>query len=155
MAYHNDLHGADVAQMLYLMISKGGLASMAQLSYLDLVSAITAGACHDFAHDGFTNLYHVNSMSDRALRYHDKAVQENWHASESMKLLLHTDDNNFIENFDESEKKLMRKRMLGMILATDMADHMSHINVIEFQIKNKQISKEAGNSGDFIESSEK
>ena len=31
--YHNDLHGADVAQMLYLIITKGGLEGMAQLSY--------------------------------------------------------------------------------------------------------------------------
>jgi len=38
--------------MLYLMVSKGGLSSMAQLTYLDLVAVITAGACHDFAHDG-------------------------------------------------------------------------------------------------------
>ena len=29
VAYHNDLHGADVAQMLYLMIAKGGLNTMA------------------------------------------------------------------------------------------------------------------------------
>ena len=74
VTYHNDLHGADVAQMLYVMVSKGGLNSMAQLSYLDLVAMITAGACHDYAHDGFTNLYHVNFMTDRAIRYHDKAV---------------------------------------------------------------------------------
>lgn len=44
---------------------------MAQLSYLDLVSALTAGACHDFDHDGKTNVYHVNFMTKRALRYHD------------------------------------------------------------------------------------
>jgi len=109
---------------------------MAQLSYLDLVSAITAGACHDFDHDGYNNVYHVNFMTDRALRYHDKAVQENWHASESMKILL-KDENNFTENFSESEKKLLRKRVIGMILATDMADHMSHLNVVDFRIKHK------------------
>lgn len=150
VAYHNDLHGADVAQMLYLMVSKGGLNSMAQLNYLDLVAMITAGACHDFAHDGFTNVYHVNFMTDRAIRYHDKAVQENWHASESMKLLL-MPENNFMEAFGESEMKLLRKRMIGMILATDMADHMSHVNVMDFQIKDKQITREAGNGGDLID----
>jgi len=150
VAYHNDIHGADIAQMLYLMVSKGGLNSMAQLTYLDLVAMITAGACHDFAHDGLTNIYHVNFMTDRAIRYHDKAVQENWHASESMKLLLQ-DENNFIEAFSVSEKKILRKRMIGMILATDMADHMSHVNVVKFQISHKQISKEAGNGQDFID----
>jgi len=86
--YHNDLHGADVAQMMYMFIKEGNLAQVAQLNYLDLVSVITAAAAHDYDHDGFNNTYHVNFVTDRALRYHDKAVQENWHASESMKLLL-------------------------------------------------------------------
>ena len=88
VAYHNDLHGTDVAQMMHLLIKEGNLAQVAQLNYLDLVSAVTASVCHDFDHDGFNNGYHVSFMTDRAVRYHDKAVQENWHASESMKLLL-------------------------------------------------------------------
>lgn len=41
-----------------------------------------------------------------------------------------------------------------MILATDMADHMSHVNVIEFQIKNKKITKEAGNGNLLIETND-
>ena len=74
VTYHNDLHGADVAQMVYFMIKHGNLDTIAQLNYLDLVAAITASACHDFDHDGFNNAYHVNFMTDRAVRYHDKAV---------------------------------------------------------------------------------
>ena len=38
-----------------------------------------------------------------------------------------------------------------MILATDMADHMSHVNVVDFKLKNKQITKEAGNGATFID----
>ena len=74
VAYHNDLHGVDVAQMMFMMIKEGRLHEISQLGYLDIVSAIVASACHDFAHDGFNNAYHVNFMTDRALRYHDKAV---------------------------------------------------------------------------------
>ena len=144
MAYHNDLHGADVAQMMYMFIKQGDLATIAQLNYLDLVSAITAAACHDFAHDGFNNAYHVNFMTDRALRYHDKAVQENWHASESMKLLL-ADENAFMEEFSGEEKKLSRKRIVSMILATDMAEHMSCQNKFDFKIKHKKISADLNN----------
>ena len=71
MQYHNDLHGADVMQMSFLFLTKGGLARVANLTYLDMVSFIVAGACHDFGHDGFNNAFHVNSMSTRAIRYHD------------------------------------------------------------------------------------
>ncbi len=60
--------------MMYLMIKKGDLANLAKLNHLDLVSSIVAAACHDYEHDGFNNSYHVNYMTDRALRYHDKAV---------------------------------------------------------------------------------
>ena len=74
VTYHNDLHGADVAQMMYYMIKHANLETIANLNYLDMVSAITASACHDFDHDGFNNAYHVNFMTDRAIRYHDKAV---------------------------------------------------------------------------------
>jgi len=74
VGYHNDMHGADVAQMMYLFIKHGNLDTVAQLNYLDMVSAITACAVHDFDHDGFTNAYHVNFVTSRALRYHDKAV---------------------------------------------------------------------------------
>ena len=42
-----------------------------------------------------------------------------------MKLLLSNSDNNFIEAFSEDEKKVLRKRIVGMILATDMANHAS------------------------------
>lgn len=117
---------------------------MAQLNYLDTVAAITAAACHDFDHDGFNNAYHVNFMTDRALRYHDKGVQENWHASESMKLLLKA-ENNFTEAFSSDEKKVLRKRMVGMILATDMADHVSHVNVIDYKVKHRHITPESNN----------
>ena len=126
---------------------------IAQLNYLDLIAAITAASCHDFDHDGFNNTYHVNFMTDRALRYHDKAVQENWHASESMKLLLLT-ENNFIEAFTEDEKKVLRKRIVGMILATDMANHASQLNVMQYKVKNKAIKKESNNGSLVIDDSD-
>lgn len=118
--------------------------TVAQLNYLDMVSALTASACHDYDHDGFNNAYHVNFMTDRALRYHDRAVQENWHASESMQVLLKV-ENNFTEGFSSDEKKVLRKRMVGMILATDMADHMAHLNVIDYKIKHRQIDRDSNN----------
>jgi len=46
---------------------------------------------------------------------------------------------------------VLRKRVIGMILATDMADHMSHINVIKFKVANKSITKEAANGFQMID----
>jgi hypothetical protein len=72
--YHNDIHAADVLQMLYVMMTQGGLLELAQLNELDIVSAVIASICHDFDHDGLNNMYHVNAITDRAIRYSDKAV---------------------------------------------------------------------------------
>ena len=123
------------------------------MNYLDMVASITASACHDFAHDGFNNAYHVNFTTDRALRYHDKAVQENWHASESLKIMLQPENNFVEETFDNDERKVLRKRMISMILATDMAEHMSALNGIDYKVKHEGITRDAGNGHKIIDTS--
>ena len=90
-------------------------------------------------------------MTNRAIRYHDKAVQENWHAFKGIKQLLEPQQN-FIDKFSVEAKLIFRRRFISMILATDMADHMSHLNFVEFKIKNKQISQEKNNGHLFVES---
>ena len=72
--YHNDLHGADVCQMVYMISKMGDYRRRLELTDLDFLSMLIAAACHDYDHDGMTNTYHVNSMTERALRYHDEGV---------------------------------------------------------------------------------
>lgn len=57
--------------MSYLFLTKGQIMNFAQLSELDALSVCISAICHDFMHDGFTNAYHVNTISDRAIRYSD------------------------------------------------------------------------------------
>ena len=72
-------------------------------------------------------------------------MQENWHASESLKILLMPENNFTEEAFDEGELKVLRKRMISMILATDMAEHMSALNGIDYKVKHKGITHDANN----------
>jgi hypothetical protein len=72
--YHNDLHGADVMQFSYLTLTKFGLIKLAKLSSLDILSCLIASVCHDYGHDGNTNLYHINTVSNRAIRFSDISV---------------------------------------------------------------------------------
>lgn len=95
--YHNDLHGTDVMQHLFVMLTVGNLIEIGELDHIDTVSLLIAGACHDYNHDGFTNTYHIHKMSDRAVRYHDESVQENHHAANSIKLMLR-EENNFMHD---------------------------------------------------------
>lgn len=66
--YHNDLHGSDVAQMVYIMLTKGKLIENMELGHMDVMSLLVAAVCHDFAHDGFNNAYHVNANTNRSIR---------------------------------------------------------------------------------------
>ena len=98
----------------------------AQLSELDSMSVLISAICHDYGHDGFTNAYHVNLVSDRAIRYSDVSVQENFHAAESFAILNQT-QYNFMEDFSRDDYKTFRQRFIGIILATDMAKHSSDL----------------------------
>ena len=85
--YHNDLHAADVAQMAFMFIEYAKLDKLVELTYLEGASLIIAAMCHDVEHDGFNNSYHVNAGTERSMRYHDQAVQENWHAAVAVRLM--------------------------------------------------------------------
>ena len=72
--YHNDLHGVDVAHMMNLFLTQGGLVELIELDHIDVMSLLTGAICHDLGHDGYTNGYHVNACTDRAIRYNDVSV---------------------------------------------------------------------------------
>ena len=72
--YHNDLHGADVMQMTYYMLTRGKLQENFQLTKIETLTMLLAAACHDLGHDGFTNGYHVNAITPRAIDFNDVSV---------------------------------------------------------------------------------
>lgn len=136
--YHNDLHAADVMQMCYLMLTEGEMVAKAELSSLDSLSILISAVCHDFAHDGFNNGFHVNAVTDRAIRYSDQSVQENYHVAESF-MILNNDDSNFLIQFNKDDFTTFRKRFIGIILATDMARHVSDLGNFKSLIDNINI----------------
>ena len=51
------------------------------MSDLEVFTSLLAAIIHDYDHSGTTNSFHVNSASDLALLYNDRAVLENHHVS--------------------------------------------------------------------------
>ena len=127
--YHNDLHGADVMQMSYYYLTTCKLRQILKLNKLDCLSFLMAAVCHDLGHDGFTNSYHVNAITSRAVNCNDVSVQESYHASQMFKL-IGNDTYNFAKNLSKEEFKIFRQRAIGIILATDMANHASEISAV-------------------------
>lgn len=93
--------------MAHLMLSEGKLIQILELEHIDVLSFLISGMCHDLCHDGFTNGYHVNALTDRAIRYNDQSVQENYHVAETF-ALIKQDKLNFIESLSNDEKKVFR-----------------------------------------------
>ena len=135
--------------MTYHIIIKGEMIRFASLSELDLLSVIVSAVCHDYGHDGFNNAYHVNSISERAIRYSDQSVQENFHIAESF-LILNNPSYNFMTDFSRDDFKTFRKRMIGIILATDMARHVSDLASFKSLIEQKGI-KNGVNQSNIID----
>ena len=133
------MHGMDVMQMSYLFLTKGDVINFAQLNQLDILSMFIAAISHDFGHDGFTNAFHVNVITERAIRYSDVSVQENYHAAESF-AILNNKEYSFLEDFSRDDYKTFRQRFVGIILATDMARHTSDLTKVKTLMEQRGIS---------------
>eukprot|EP00347_Sterkiella_histriomuscorum_P005920 403354761 len=145
VAYHNDLHGIDVAQVANLFLTNGDLIKIANLSKLDVLAFLTAGLCHDLGHDGFTNGFHSNMMTDRAIMTNDVSVQESYHVAQTFQLLRKS-EYNFIDKFSNEEFRHFRKRVIGCILATDMAKHAKDLSQIKDIVESKGIKEGQNNT---------
>jgi hypothetical protein len=68
----------------------------------------------------------------------DSSVLENYHVAETFEILL-KDENNFLCNLTAEEYRLVRRRMIESILATDMANHVKHLNSLKSKLDSLSI----------------
>jgi hypothetical protein len=122
--YHNNLHGADIAQTVHHVLCQTGL--MHWLTDLEIFATLLAALIHDYEHTGTTNNFHVMSGSDTALLYNDRAVLENHHISAAFKVLKE-DDCNILQNLSRDEYRELRSLIIDMVLATDMSFHFQQL----------------------------
>ncbi|XP_038049032.1 calcium/calmodulin-dependent 3',5'-cyclic nucleotide phosphodiesterase 1A-like isoform X2 [Patiria miniata] len=129
--YHNLLHAADVTQTLHHMLVKMGL--MHWLTDIEIIAALLAAIIHDFEHTGTTNAFHVNTSSEMALLYNDRAVLENHHISSSFRLMKE-DDKNILVNVNKDDYTELRNLIIDMVLATDMSYHFQQLKQVKSMI---------------------
>ena len=80
-------------QYANFMIQGCKLRQVLNLNKLDVLSMLVAGLAHDLGHDGFTNGYHQNAVTDRGISSNDKSIQEFFHAAELFKILADPESN--------------------------------------------------------------
>ena len=139
--YHNSLHGADVTQTVSLYFINSNAEEILDTKVIDILSIIISSIGHDIGHPGLTNNFQINASSDMAITYNDISCLENYHTSKLFKILL-TPENNIFDKLPMMDYKTIRKRIISMILATDMANHGKIISVISAKlIQNKNKDK--------------
>ena len=138
--YHNDLHAADVMQTIYTMLIKGNLKAKMKLDDLSKFAIIIGALGHDLKHPGQNNMFHITTRTKVAIRYNDKSVLENYHIANIFKIVKE-DKYNIFKPFKPEEYRIMRRRIIEGILATDMKKHQKVIGKIKnraevYNIKN-------------------
>ncbi|QDZ25787.1 3',5'-cyclic-nucleotide phosphodiesterase [Chloropicon primus] len=119
--YHNFNHAVSVLHGVYAFLTIAGLKG--RLDKIEILALFVGALCHDLGHDGFTNGFHIATMSDLAVTYNDTHVQENLHASLCNKL-LNKEETRFV-SLDKEDFLKLRKLVINLIISTDMAEHMA------------------------------
>jgi hypothetical protein len=132
--YHNDLHAADVMQTLFTMMIRGKLVKKMKLTEIDKFSMLIGALCHDLKHTGQNNMFHINTKSKIAIRYNDISVLENYHIANTFKLMKN-DKFDILKKFKPEEYRLIRRRIIDGILATDMANHQKVLSEMKKKIE--------------------
>ena len=137
--YHTDLHGADVCQSLLVYYIFGNFQKLFDFNDLDLISLFISAAIHDLGHPGFTNNFLINSKDDKAIRYNDQSVLENFHVSEAFHIIFKKNGCNIFESMSNDDYKFCRKRIIHCVLATDMTLHNKEFQFLKTKIQTFQI----------------
>lgn len=137
VAYHNNLHAADVAQSTHILLSTPALDAV--FTDLEILAAIFAAAIHDVDHPGVSNQFLINTNSELALMYNDESVLENHHLAVGFKL-LQEENCDIFQNLSKKQRQTLRRMVIEMVLATDMSKHMSLLADLKTMVETKKVT---------------
>ncbi|CAD8195288.1 unnamed protein product [Paramecium pentaurelia] len=127
--FHNYNHGVNVMHSCHVIMNK--MINQPQhkvlFDQLTKLSLILSALCHDVGHTGRTNIFEINNFSEKAIRYHDKNVLEQYHAATALKLLL-KERMNFLKNIDFRQ---FREKFIQNIIFTDKQEHFNLLKFFE------------------------
>ncbi|XP_034737098.1 cAMP-specific 3',5'-cyclic phosphodiesterase 4C-like isoform X6 [Etheostoma cragini] len=137
VAYHNNIHAADVVQSTHVLLSTPALEAV--FTDLEIMAVLFASAIHDVDHPGVTNQFLINTSSELALMYNDASVLENHHLAVGFKLLQENNCDIF-QNLSKKQKDSLRKMVIDMVLATDMSKHMNFLADMKTMVETKKVT---------------
>uniref|UniRef100_UPI00398EEEA8 3',5'-cyclic-AMP phosphodiesterase 4D isoform X4 n=1 Tax=Pristiophorus japonicus TaxID=55135 RepID=UPI00398EEEA8 len=137
VAFHNNIHAADVAQSTHVLLSTPALEAV--FTDLEVLTAIFASAIHDVDHPGVSNQFLINTNSELALMYNDSSVLENHHLAVGFKL-LQEENCDIFQNLTKKQRQSVRKMAIDIVLATDMSKHMNLLADLKTMVETKKVT---------------
>ncbi|XP_072920590.1 3',5'-cyclic-AMP phosphodiesterase 4D isoform X11 [Hemitrygon akajei] len=137
VAFHNNIHAADVAQSTHVLLSTPALEAV--FTDLEILTAIFASAIHDVDHPGVSNQFLINTNSELALMYNDSSVLENHHLAVGFKL-LQEENCDIFQNLTKKQRLSLRKMVIDIVLATDMSKHMNLLADLKTMVETKKVT---------------
>uniref|UniRef100_A0A3B1JGE5 Phosphodiesterase n=1 Tax=Astyanax mexicanus TaxID=7994 RepID=A0A3B1JGE5_ASTMX len=137
VAYHNNIHAADVVQSTHVLLSSPALEAV--FTDLEIMAALFASAIHDVDHPGVSNQFLINTNSELALMYNDASVLENHHLAVGFKL-LQEENCDIFQNLSKKQRQSLRKMVIDMVLATDMSKHMNFLADLKTMVETKKVT---------------
>ncbi|KAJ8277452.1 hypothetical protein GJAV_G00075310 [Gymnothorax javanicus] len=137
VAYHNNIHAADVVQSTHVLLSTPALEAV--FTDLEILAALFASAIHDVDHPGVSNQFLINTNSELALMYNDVSVLENHHLAVGFKL-LQEENCDIFQNLGKKQRQSLRKMVIDMVLATDMSKHMNLLADLKTMVETKKVT---------------
>nr|XP_046158921.1 cAMP-specific 3',5'-cyclic phosphodiesterase 4C-like isoform X1 [Oncorhynchus gorbuscha] len=137
VAYHNNIHAADVVQSTHVLLSTPALEAV--FTDLEIMAALFSSAIHDVDHPGVSNQFLINTNSELALMYNDASVLENHHLAVGFKL-LQEDNCDIFQSLSKKQGQSLRKMVIDMVLATDMSKHMNFLADLKTMVETKKVT---------------
>eukprot|EP01105_Mastigella_eilhardi_P006874 TRINITY_DN18382_c0_g1_i1.p1 TRINITY_DN18382_c0_g1~~TRINITY_DN18382_c0_g1_i1.p1 ORF type:complete len:830 (+),score=205.85 TRINITY_DN18382_c0_g1_i1:223-2490(+) len=129
--FHNAVHAADVLQAMWYFLTKTEVISL-KLPIECVFVALVSAVIHDCNHTGRTNAFMIETHSELALTYNDASVLENHHLATFFKICT-LENQNIFRGIPVQKQKAMRKRIIEVVLATDLSGHFAFLS----HLKNK------------------
>lgn len=137
LAYHTNLHAADVVHSVYNLLELKNIKE--RLSPLHIFCVITAAAVHDVAHFGKSNKYLTETNDPLAILYNYKSIMEHHHANIAF-LTCKEKGCDIFESLIFKDKKECEELIIAIILNTDMSKHNElldiELDLFKINIKN-------------------
>ena len=142
-----------------MYLNKGEISKTIKFSLLDECALLIACIIHDYKHPGVTNNFLIQTNDPVAIKYNGKincylliyldvSVLENFHVAEAFKIIRTNENCEIFNVLNKDEYKVMRKRIIECVLATDMTFHAKQFTYLKLKIE--QLDIKNGSNSDLI-----